>query len=504
MLLRSSLTALCLGAGSAVTAQDAAPMSAIDWLSQSVEVPGIVAPPKPRDEPEVSNGAASPSVTVSSLDDPSPDPIGLLPKDVTGLPRNLWALSDSAALVRDLNAIDTATIPAAQSLLMTLLLAEADPPLGAGPEGALFLARVDKLLDIGALDPALAMLSQVDRENPTLFRRWFDVSLLTGAEDDACDVMRDTPNVAPTLPGRIFCLARGGDWPAAALTLNTHRVLGDITPEEEALLSRFLDADLYEDEPPLPIPDRLSPLIFRMHEAIGEPLPTRTLPNAFAHSDLRDTTGWKSQIEAAERLTRVGAISANVLQDLYTQRKPAASGGVWNRVAAVQKFDAAILSGDPEAITARLPQAWTEIADAKLEVPFANLYADTLADLDLSPSEAMTDLLLVSDNYEGFAQSAPKNFATSIALGAPIDPTGPLEMAIYAAFTTAPPAPEQEALARNGNLGEALLQSLATFNAGFAGDMNALTDTLALWRLVGLENIARRAALQLLILDRAP
>ena len=77
-------------------------------------------------------------------------------------------------------------------------------------------------------------------------------------------------------------------------------------------------------------------------------------------------------------------------------------------------------------------------------------------------------------------------------------------MAIYAACTTAPPAPEQEALARNGNLGEALLQSLATFNAGFAGDMNALTDTLALWRLVGLENIARRAALQLLILDRAP
>ena len=46
-------------------------------------------------------------------------------------------------------------------------------------------------------------------------------------------------------------------------------------------------------------------------EAIGTPLPTAPLPLAFAHSDLRHTAGWKARIEAAERLVRTGAVSAN-------------------------------------------------------------------------------------------------------------------------------------------------------------------------------------------------
>ncbi len=103
-------------------------------------------------------------------------------------------------------------------------------------EGALFLARVDKLLDLGALEPAQALIEQADPDTAPLFRRWFDVALLTGTEDYACDAMRSTPSIAPTFSARIFCLARTGDWPAAALSLNTHRVLGDINPQEEALV----------------------------------------------------------------------------------------------------------------------------------------------------------------------------------------------------------------------------------------------------------------------------
>ena len=45
-----------------------------------------------------------------------------------------------------------------------------------------------------------------------------------------------------------------------------------------------------------------SPLLFRLHEAIGEPLPTGALPRAYAVADLRDLAGWKPQLEAAERL----------------------------------------------------------------------------------------------------------------------------------------------------------------------------------------------------------
>ncbi len=83
--------AFCL-TGTFVSAQSdgqSEPMSAIEWLSRSVE-------PIPLYEPPAVGDATSPNVQVTPLDRPSKDPIGLLPSDVTGLPRSLWAASDEA------------------------------------------------------------------------------------------------------------------------------------------------------------------------------------------------------------------------------------------------------------------------------------------------------------------------------------------------------------------------------------------------------------------------
>ena len=489
-----------------LSAQDAEPLSAIDWLSQSVVAePDAPIAPTNHIEPPIASTADVPQVTVTALDAPDTAPIGLLSSQVTGLPASLWASSTIDTLIPLLRSVRADTLPAAQDLVMTLLLAEATAPLGDSAGGALFQARIDKLLDIGALEPAMALLEQGDSQQPDLFRRWFDVALLTGNEDAACDVMRETPGVAPTYPARIFCTARNGDWSTAALTLNTRRVLGDITGEEEALLSRFLDPDLFEGEAPLPAPSRLSPLVFRMREAIGEPLLTNRLPNAFAHADLRNTTGWKSQLDASERLARMNAISENVLFGHYLAHTPAASGGIWDRVDAIQQLDEAIRARDPNAVSAVLPAAWTAMQKAELEVPFARYFAQDLSGLPLTGEAAtqMQDIGLLSPEAEAVAQLAPEQtFVMRLAQGAPSGAASDLERAIQAGFGDADPPADLEAMARNGALGEALLKSIATFNAGAAGDLSALTGVLTFWRFVGLEDVARKAALQVLILKR--
>ena len=481
-------------------AQDA-PLSAIDWLSQSVEPARIAEPP-------VADGIRTPPVTVTPLDRPSKDRVGLLPASVTGLPPSIWANSDEETLVTLVQAERVETLPAIQEFLKVLMLAEADPPLGAGPDGALFLARVDKLLDLGAIEQAQALIEEASPDTVPLFRRWFDVALLTGTEDDACDVVSDTPSVAPTYSARIFCLARSGDWNTAALTLNTHRVLGDIDEQEEALLSRFLDPELYEGEPPLDPPARISPLVFRMHEAIGEPLITANQPLAFAHADLRTTAPWKAQIEAAERLARVGAVSENVLQEVYTNGTPAASGGIWDRAKAVQEFDAAIRRGSPEDIATTLPDAWDSIETARAEVAFAKLYGGTLLDISLTGDAAdiAFEVGLLSPQYEAVALAAKDadGFLTALARGVPqeVRVTNPRALAIQAAFNGTPPPQVLQRLVDEGKLGEALLRAIALFNEGYRGDARSVTDALALFRAVGLEDVARRAALQLMILDR--
>jgi len=239
----------------------------------------------------VARSAAVPEVTVLPLGAVSPDPIGLIPPAASGLPRALWAGSEVETVAALIAAERVETLPALQALLQIVLLAEADPPRNAGLEGQLFLARIDKLLDLGALDPAWELLDAADPATPALFRRYFDVALLTNREGRACQRMAAQPELAPTLAARIFCLAHVGDWPAAALTLNTARALGDVSAREDALLTRFLDPELFDGLPPLPVPQTPTPLDFRMREAIGEALPTLDLPRAFAHADLREVNG---------------------------------------------------------------------------------------------------------------------------------------------------------------------------------------------------------------------
>ena len=153
---------------------------------------------------------------------------------MTGLPRGLWGATASTELARLIRLQPVKNLPAMQDLLQMILLAELDAPydasIDAAANGLLFLARIDKLLDIGTLDQAQALLERAGPDTPELFRRWFDVALLTGTEDAACEVLRSKADIAPTFPARIFCLARNGDWNAAAVTLETAKVLDYITP----------------------------------------------------------------------------------------------------------------------------------------------------------------------------------------------------------------------------------------------------------------------------------
>ncbi len=492
--------------GTLAHAQSDTPLSAIDWLSRSVATP-VAAPAAPQlDEDATALSGTAPTVTTTSLDAPSIDRIGLMQSDISGLPSDLWSASTTDDLLPLIARAEIETLPALQSLLTSLLLTASDGPGGSAPAGTLFVARVDKLLDMGALDPALALLEEAGPTSPDLYRRWFDVSLLTGTEDRACAAQAAIPGLETTIPARIFCLARDGDWPAAALTLNTARVLGEIDPNQEALLSRFLDTELFEGEAPLPAPPRPSPLVFRMREAIGEGLPTATLPRAFAHADLRNTVAWRYQMEAAERLLRSGAIADNVLLGLYTARRPAASGGVWDRARDVQAFDTAIASGDLDAVEATLPAAWDVMRDIRAEVPFARLYAETLPAALSSGASAQiaTDMRLLTGLPIDVQTTRRSQLLRAIATDTRPDMTATtrMERAVLTGLGEIDAPYEIIGLIRSGKHAEAILESMAQFEGGRMGNASGIRDGLAGLRAVGLDDIARQTAIEFLMLER--
>ena len=498
LLLVASVVASPAGAQEAITVDPATPRSAIPWLSDSLA-------PRRTEEP----AAAPPDeaeIAVMPLGAARRDAVGLLSTEVTGLPADALAGSDPGRLVELIAGQPAATLPALHDLRQMLLLAELDPPRAASDDDTLFFARIDGLLRMGALEQAQAMLERAGATDPRAFRRWWDTSLLTGYDARACDAMTANPGVAPTLPARIFCLTRTGDWAAAMLTLDTGRAIGAISAEEDALLGRFLDPELFEGEPPPEPPRPMTPLAFRLLDGIGETPDTRDLPLAFAAADLRPTSGWKAQIEAAERLTRVRALDPNRLLALYTERRPAASGGVWERAAAVQRIDRALLAGDATMVAEALREAMDLMENAGLLVAFADLYGSRIARLDL-PSAVAADALrlgLLSSDFEAVARAATTDdlhdcFVTGIATGVarPVPP-GPLPAAIADGMSGA--APERlTRLAGSGRLGEALLEAAAMLSEGAEADPQDLADALAFLRAAGREDTARRVALQLLL-----
>ena len=489
-----------------------APLSAIDWLSQSIVTPA--AQPLPRvSEPAVVKGGVVPGeVTTSTLDKASPDAVGILAPEVTGLPRNLWGMGLSTDIAATLGRERVQDLPALQGLMITLLLAEADPPADAGSDGKVLLARIDALLAMGALDQARALLDATGpATSPEIFRRFFDVALLIGDEPHACEALKSAPGLSPSVPVRVFCLARAGDYDTAYLTLDTAVAIGSVEAGDATLLTRFLDPSLDDNGATLQPKGPMTPLTMRLFEAIGQPLPLATLPIAFSYADLSENAGWKAQIEAAERLSRAGAVSPNLLLGLYTQQKPAASGGVWDRVTTFQKLDHAVTAADLPAVEQTLPAAWSVMAGSELEVPLAGLYADRLMKMALTGEAAdiAFELGLLSSDYEAFATvrkatSPQESFLIGVAKGdltGVVAPDG-MARAIAAAFVS-PAVPDTLApLFDQKRIGELILNAVDLINHGTTGDLRGVTDGLSVLRKIGMEDVARRTALQLILLDR--
>jgi len=508
-----------------------APLSAIDWLNDLPAETGTAGLPLTLPDTDRAEAAAGP-ITVRPLESPNQDSVGLYPASRVGLPAAIWGPTGADVLAELVGLLPVDTLPALRDLGYRLLLAEfVPPPPGRWPGEQVaerfLLARIDALVRFGALDQAGALLDSVPAGSSELQARRFDIRLLLGDDEAACaDLTRasrpaDTtthpawepdPGEARLLPARIFCQARGGDWTGAE-----SRLAGTETGVPYAeLLGRFLDIDTHElTEPDLGLPGSVpSPLAWRLREALGEPVITQGLPLAYAHADLRGTAGWRAQIEAAERLVISGALPPNRLLGLYTERQPAASGGIWERVSRVQRLDAALASGEAERIGPALLAAWPLAADAELETAFAALFAGPLMGAGLSgrAREVALALGLLSDDYElaalaidpGTAPASLRRLA-AVARGLPPDlpaeDGADAESAVLAVFAAPDELPEAQRMRlAEGRIGEELLRAL--IRMGASNDPRMLAEGLTLLRALGLEDIARRAALQALMLER--
>ncbi len=490
-------------------ANEPAPLSAIDWLSDSVTLEQDSVAPETTPEARVPD-----DIQVLPLDMPVQDSAGLLDSEILALDRGLWGRSSAYDLARALDRVeDTPSAPPAlRRFFVDLIRARLDPPIDAVIDNRFFLSRVDRLLTMGHLKDAAALIDAAGATDPEMFRRQFDIALLKGTETEACRKIEESPDLSPTYPTRIFCLARLGEWDVAALTLGNAESLGILTDREDKLLLHFLDPELFEEEPIPTAPRVPSPLLFRLYEAVGERIATSSLPVAFAVADLSETVGWKSRLRAAERLAAAGALSFEEMLAVYGERKPAASGTEWDRVSALQTLVRAVERQNTDNIVDALPAAWAAARGAEYHGPFATWVAPhltALGDENRGADHLIFEIALLAGDANLAArfanQSNEDRFLLALAQGRNGQPPAgdPLARAALRGLAALGPGAGYEALLDDERGGEALFRALAQLIDGAAGNPDATAHSLALLRQLGLEALARQIAVELILMEGA-
>jgi hypothetical protein len=74
--------------------------------------------------------------------------------------------------------------------------------------------------------------------------------------------------------------------------------------------------------------------------------------------------------------------------------------------------------------------------------------------------------------------------------------------AIAPAFIAPELPADVTAMMDQGRVGEAILQAMVRIESGVRGDLVKVTEGLSVLRKLGLEDVARRTALQLMLLER--
>ncbi len=481
------------------------PRSAIDWLRL----------PRAAVEDETAETVpVRPPRTVETQPLPTlePDALGLLPSRATGFPTDLWGPSTAPRIVRRIEAIRATGVPAARTLYHRILLAQARPPRGT--RGRVLTARVEALVQMGALEAAEAMLSRAPRPDATTARLALDLGALTNRGDEACALIGQIPEFAPDLSWRVWCAARDGRWVDAALTLETGRVLGAIDPVRADHLSWFLDPEFFDISQELPLPVPMTALDFTLREAIGLPRPSGDLPLAWLYADLEGLRTHRARIAAAEALVRRGDLPPPVLFAAYRKERPAASGGIWGRAGAVRDLDTALVEDD--GILAAVHAADAALAPLGLRAALAREYGAHLAETASEAPDPVAAAWLLLDRRAEAARAwlppAPEPAArvalaliepgsAPLALPVPRSDQESRAVAIHDAMLgPAVPVP----LIEQGRIGEALLIALATLDAGTEIEAQDLGAALSTLRAAGQLNIARRIALETLFQDALP
>jgi hypothetical protein len=365
--------------------------------------PRLPAPSGPSDLPHAEPAApAEPAgrFVVEGLAAPELDAIGLSGPAEGGFGRPLWQGSDPqlvSQLLADLPAVTR--VPPLRRLTQRLLVSGA--PVGGREPGRLLALRIERLVAMGDLDGAQALVERLPplSADSVLARRAAEVDLLRGDDAGAC---RLAASLAPTSGAEfwaelaVYCRLVEDDRAGARLALDLMRDAGQTGDGAFFALATAM-VDQAGQPPPEDLAE-LTPIDLALLALAKWPLPPDALgragPPVLAAVARKPALAGAQPLAILEHAFLVGAASAERVAAAYVEQTPA-EGAVdplwaashWDAGARAAAYAAVRAQADPAARGALLDAAWRAASGAERFL-VAEVFAQPFIELPVEPQLA--------------------------------------------------------------------------------------------------------------------
>ncbi|HEY7600113.1 MAG TPA: hypothetical protein VH741_09315, partial [Candidatus Limnocylindrales bacterium] len=333
--------------------------------------------PAPSGPPVLPPAEPEGRLVVEGLAAPGLDAIGLSGPAEGGFGRALWQGSDAQLVGQLLADLPVVTrVPPLRRLAQRLLVSPA--PVGGQDPGDLLALRIERLVAMGDLDHARALVERVPplAADSVLARRAAEVHLLSGDEAAAC---RLADSLAPTSGAEfwaeiaVFCRLVEDDREGARLGIDLMREAGQTGDRAFFALA---SAMVNQTDPPASADlAELTPVHLALLARAKWPLPpdalTRAGPPALAAVAREPALAGGRPLAALEQAFFVGATSADRVAAAYAEQTPGAGGDPlwaanhWDAGARAAAYAAVRAQSDPAARAALLDAAWQGASGAE-------------------------------------------------------------------------------------------------------------------------------------------
>ncbi len=292
-------------------------ISTSKWLNSKIEDKPVftVLPEKPKRSSVITK------VEESWLGNVNLNSIGIISAKNTTFPDNLWNRSDESVLAKKISEIPDLKLASANKVFKRLLILDTDPPIntiGNKNMGSLFLiSRIDRLIEMGAIDEAETILDYIKTPNYDLLKRKIDIASITGRLRGTCKKVRRHFNSPDILKFKIICLAREGDWNAAAILFSVASTLKIFSSTEKKLLLNFLDPEINVKIGKEEIKKTLSPVNFYLSLSRGSLFNTKDLSPKYAYTLSSAGNNLMERIQSSEKLVKNFSMNSHHLFSLY-------------------------------------------------------------------------------------------------------------------------------------------------------------------------------------------